>query len=115
MTATPRDLMQRMFGYIEEQVKEIGPRGFQLESRYCTDIRGAPLRFEETKSGPLNLWVSPSFKLPLKAAADHEQRRMVNVLEVLVASYSEQHQITLPAKQQPRNRAAHKSHVKAVT
>lgn len=30
MSATPRDLLQRLLEYIEEQVKEIDPRGFQL-------------------------------------------------------------------------------------
>jgi hypothetical protein len=73
------------------------------------------LRFEETKSDTLNLRVSPSFKLALKAAADHEQRSMVNMLEVLVASYCEQHRITLPTSQQrQRHRAANKSHAKVI-
>jgi len=30
MSATPRDLLQRLFEYIEEQVKEIDPRGFHI-------------------------------------------------------------------------------------
>lgn len=84
----------------------------QLELRNCTDICGAPLRFEEIKSDTLNLRVSPSFKLALKAAADHEQRSMVNMLEVLVANYCEQHGIALPTKQQRPHRAANKSHTK---
>jgi len=32
--------------------------------------------------------------LALKAAAEHERRSMVNMLEVLVASYCEQHEIS---------------------
>lgn len=85
----------------------------QLESRCCTDICGASMRFEETKSDTLNLRVSPSFKLALKAAADNEQRSMVNMLEVLVANYCDQHRITVPAKQQRQHRAGNRSHVKA--
>ncbi len=72
------------------------------------------MRFEETKSDTLNLRVSPSFKLALKAAADHEQRSMVNMLEVLVANYCEQHRILIPAKQQRQHRATNKSHAKVV-
>ena len=45
------------------------------------------MKFSDVKSDTLNLRVSPSFKLALKAAADHEQRSMVNMLEVLVANY----------------------------
>lgn len=45
------------------------------------------MRFKDVKSDTLNLRVSPSFKLALKAAADNEQRSMVNMLEVLVAAY----------------------------
>lgn len=72
------------------------------------------MRFEETKSDTLNLRVSPSFKLALKAAADHEQRSMVNMLEVLVANYCEQHRILLPTKQQRQHRGTYKSHAKVV-
>ena len=77
-----------------------------LKSRRCTDNCGAPLRFEETKSDTLNLRVSPSFKLALKAAAHNEQRSMVNMLEVLVVNYCEQHRIVLPAMQQQRRGAS---------
>ena len=45
------------------------------------------MKFPEVKSDTLNLRVSPAFKLALKAAADHEQRSMVNMLEVLVAAF----------------------------
>lgn len=72
------------------------------------------MRFEETKSDTLNLRVSPSFKLALKAAADHEKRSMVNMLEVLVANYCEQHRIVVPAKSQRQQRSANKSHAKVV-
>lgn len=65
------------------------------------------------KSNTLNLRVSPSFKLALKAAADHEQRSMVNMLEVLVANYCEENGISLPAPKLARSaRAASKPHVK---
>ena len=47
------------------------------------------MRFDDVKTDTLNLRVSPSFKLALKAAAEHEQRSMVNMLEVLVAQYCE--------------------------
>lgn len=69
------------------------------------------MRFEEIKSDTLNLRVSPSFKLALKAAADHEQRSMVNMLEVLVASYCDQHHISLPGRHS--RKVANKPHVKA--
>jgi uncharacterized protein (DUF1778 family) len=45
------------------------------------------MKFDDVKSDTLNLRVSPSFKLALKAAAAHEQRSMVNMLEVLVANF----------------------------
>ena len=70
------------------------------------------MRFEEIKSDTLNLRVSPSFKLALKAAADHEQRSMVNMLEVLVANYCDENHISLPAKS-VRKAAANRSHVGA--
>lgn len=45
------------------------------------------MAFDDVKSETLNLRVSPSFKLALKTAAEHEQRSMVNMLEVLVAKF----------------------------
>jgi len=45
------------------------------------------MRFTDIKSETLNLRVSPTFKQVLKAAADHEQRSMVNMLEVLLGDY----------------------------
>jgi hypothetical protein len=55
------------------------------------------MRFAETKSETLNLRVSPVFKQVLKAAAEHEQRSMVNMLEVLLGDYCERKGI-LPAE-----------------
>ncbi|RNF30012.1 hypothetical protein NM04_14805 [Massilia aurea] len=55
------------------------------------------MKFNDVKSDTLNLRVAPSFKQALKAAADHEQRSMVNMLEVLVAEYCESHRISFPA------------------
>lgn len=37
---------------------------------------------------------------------------MVNMLEVLVANYCEQHRIVLPTKQQRQHRGTNKSHAK---
>ena len=48
---------------------------------------GQFMRFTDTKSETLNLRVSPTFKRALKEAADHEQRSMVNMLEVLLGDY----------------------------
>lgn len=45
------------------------------------------MRFTDTKSETLNLRVSPTFKQVLKQVADHEQRSMVNMLEVLLGDY----------------------------
>lgn len=47
MSAAPRDLLQRLFEYIEEQVKDIDPRGFQVSKHSgfkCSpeDIAGLP-------------------------------------------------------------------------
>ncbi|MHB2019857.1 MAG: AAA domain-containing protein [Candidatus Xenobia bacterium] len=47
MTATPRDLLRRLFEYIGEQLKEVDPRGFQLSKHggfRCepNDIAGLP-------------------------------------------------------------------------
>lgn len=72
------------------------------------------MRFDDVKSDTLNLRVSPSFKLALKAAADHEQRSMVNMLEVLVAGFCESKGIAVPAERTTRSRAANKLLVKVV-
>lgn len=64
-------------------------------------LRGT-MRFDDTKSGTLNLRVSPSFKRALKAAAEHEQRSMVNMLEVLVASYCDANDIEVPIQRSAR-------------
>jgi hypothetical protein len=73
------------------------------------------MRFDDVKSDTLNLRVSPSFKLALKAAADNEQRSMVNMLEVLVAGFCESKGIELPTERTNRKRAGKKHQVKAVT
>jgi len=75
-------------------------------------LRGA-MRFDDVKSDTLNLRVSPSFKLALKAAADHEQRSMVNMLEVLVASFCKAKGIPIPRHRAGRARAESRPHVKA--
>lgn len=51
------------------------------------------MRFTDTKSETLNLRVSPTFKKFLKEAADHEQRSMVNMLEVLLCDYCDRNGI----------------------
>ncbi len=56
------------------------------------------MKFDDIKNDTLNLRVAPSFKRALKAAADHEQRSMVNMLEVLVANYCESNHISIPSK-----------------
>lgn len=58
------------------------------------------------KSDTLNLRVSPSFKLALKAAANHEQRSMVNMLEVLVAEYCDAKGISIPEQRSVRGNRA---------
>jgi hypothetical protein len=75
-------------------------------------LRGA-MKFDDVKSDTLNLRVSPSFKLALKAAADHEQRSMVNMLEVLVAVFCESKNIAVPAERAAQTRAVQKPNVKA--
>jgi len=60
-------------------------------------LRGI-MKFDDIKSDTLNLRVAPSFKRALKAAADHEQRSMVNMLEVLVAGFCEAKGITIPER-----------------
>jgi uncharacterized protein (DUF1778 family) len=72
------------------------------------------MRFDDIKSQTLNLRVSPRFKLALKAAADHEQRSMVNMLEVLVAAHCDATGITIAGQRSARgNRAVNSLHVKA--
>ena len=75
-------------------------------------LRGA-MRFDDVKSDTLNLRVSPTFKLALKAAADHEQRSMVNMLEVLVAGFCDAKGISVPGHRTQRTRATNGPHVKA--
>lgn len=72
------------------------------------------MRFDDVKSDTLNLRVSPSFKVALKAAADHEQRSMVNMLEVLVANFCDANGIAPPGRKPARSaRPADKPHAKA--
>lgn len=58
-----------------------------------------PMRFTDTKSETLNLRVSPTFKKFLKKAADHEQRSMVNMLEVLLCNYCDRNGIVSLAEE----------------
>lgn len=60
------------------------------------------MRFDDVKSDTLNLRVSPTFKLALKAAADSEQRSMVNMLEVLVAGFCDVKGIAIPERRPTR-------------
>lgn len=74
------------------------------------------MRFTETKSETLNLRVSPFFKQVLKAAAEHEQRSMVNMLEVLLGDYCDRKGIAPPEQEatppaQKRARAVRRAHV----
>ena len=55
--------------------------------RNCTDTYGASMRFLDTKSQTYNLQVLPIFKKAMKVAAGHEQRSMINILEVLLGDY----------------------------
>ncbi|WP_140839704.1 hypothetical protein [Variovorax guangxiensis] len=72
------------------------------------------MRFDDVKSDTLNLRVSPTFKLALKAAADHEQRSMVNMLEVLVAAYCDAKRIGISGQRAARGQsAANRPRVKA--
>lgn len=76
-------------------------------------LRGI-MKFDDVKTDTLNLRVSPTFKLALKAAAEREQRSMVNMLEVLVAGYCETKRIKIPAQRAARgHRGANGLHVKA--
>jgi len=76
-------------------------------------LRGI-MKFDDIKSDSLNLRVAPSFKRALKAAADHEQRSMVNMLEVLVANYCESNHIPIPSKSEREVHAAGKGQARAV-
>ncbi len=70
------------------------------------------MRFNDLKSETLNLRVSPAFKLALKAAADNEQRSMVNMLEVLVASFCEAKGIEVPGRRATKaRREANRPHI----
>lgn len=55
-----------------------------------------PMRFNDTKSETLNLRVSPTFKKILREVADHEQRSMVNMLEVLLREHCDRNGIVSP-------------------
>lgn len=65
------------------------------------------MRFTDIKSETLNLRVSPTFKQVLKEAADHEQRSMVNMLEVLLGHYCDRKGI-VPAGQKVTPTPAYK-------
>ena len=64
-------------------------------------LAGHIMRFTDTKSETLNLRVSPTFKQVLKEAADHEQRSMVNMLEVLLGDYCDRKGIVPPSQIAP--------------
>lgn len=79
-------------------------------------LAGHPMRFTENKSETLNLRVSPTFKQVLKEAAEHEQRSMVNMLEVLLGDYCDRNGIVPPGQKaippaQKRVRADRRAHV----
>lgn len=76
---------------------------------------GHTMRFTDTKSETLNLRVSPTFKQVLKEAADHEQRSMVNMLEVLLGDYCDRKGIVPPGQNSghKRTRADRRPHVGA--
>ncbi len=73
------------------------------------------MRFDDVKSETLNLRVSPTFKLALKAAANGQRRSMVNMLEALLGDYCEQNGLSLdkaaagPAPAKPVARRSAKS------
>lgn len=76
---------------------------------------GHPMRFTDIKSETLNLRVSPTFKRILQEAASHEQRSMVNMLEVLLGDYCDRKGIVQTAEKATtptRNRsgAARRAH-----
>ena len=73
------------------------------------------MRFDDVKSDTLNLRVSPSFKLALKAAADNERRSMVNMLEVLLGDYCENKGIDPTPSVAPPHRPGKQAHLKAAT
>lgn len=54
------------------------------------------MKFDDMKSETLNLRVSPSLKRAIKAAANHEQRSMGNMLDVLVAGFWDANGIAIP-------------------
>ena len=56
------------------------------------------MRFTDTKSEALNLRASLTFKQVLKEAADHGQRSMVNMLEVLLGDYCDRKGIVPPGQ-----------------
>lgn len=76
------------------------------------------MRFTDTKSETLNLRVSPTFKLTLREVADHEQRSMVNMLEVLLVDYCDRNGVgaagenAVPTSRPKRARRDRKSHVR---
>lgn len=81
-------------------------------------LAGHTMRFTDTKSETLNLRVSPTFKQVLKEAADHEQRSMVNMLEVLLGDYCDRKGIVPPCQKaappaHKRARADRRAHVGA--
>ena len=79
-------------------------------------LAGHAMRFTDTKSETLNLRVSPTFKQVLKEAADHEQRSMVNMLEVLLVDYCDRKGIVPPGQKataHKRARADRRVHVGA--
>ena len=88
--------------------------GYPYNNATAQTFAGHPMRFTETKSETLNLRVSPTFKQLLKQAAHHEQRSMVNMLEVLVAAHCDANGIVIPVRRAARkHRAANRVQTKA--
>lgn len=83
-------------------------------ARMHRQLRGN-MKFDDVKSDTLNLRVSPTFKLALKAAASHEQRSMVNMLEVLVANYCDTHRIAVSGQPPQAAKVVSKQRSRAAT
>lgn len=70
MSATPRDLLRRLFDYIAEQLKDIDPRGFQLS------------KAGQFKRLPADLSGLPGLEFDLSVEGDHVWLRVARLAEI---------------------------------
>jgi hypothetical protein len=62
-----------------------------------------------TKTATLTFRIDPGLKDALRAAAQQEHRSIANMVEVLIRTYCEQHDIDIPSPEDKENNSGKRS------